>query len=424
MKKNYVLDTNVLIYDPKAIFKFEDNNLYIPIFVLEEIDNFKTEMTERGRNARAITKSLDILRSNGDLTKGIDLENGGKLTILLPKERRILDLAIKDSMDYAILQTAIDLKENDKELRTIFVSMDMNLRLRAECVGLQVAEYENQRVDPAALKNNVIEMNVDDSDIDFLYSAKRLDLDEEYRENTCFVLKGPQRSALARYTDGFLIPVKPPNKLLNIIPKNVEQKFALDMLLDDDIKLVTVMGIAGSGKTLLSALAGIQQVVKEEKYSRLLISRPVIPLGRDIGFLPGSMQAKMDPWMQPIYDNLDFLLMGGGFKKSYEQLMKEGLIKIEPLTYIRGRSIPNQFILLDEAQNLTPHDLKTVITRCGENTKIVLTGDPYQIDNPYIDSSTNGLSILVEKFHGKRVGHILLTKGERSELATLAAEVL
>lgn len=433
MKKNYILDTNVLIHDPQSMFKFEDNNLYIPIYVLEELDKLKSELSLRGRNSREACRLLDDLRCQGSLSEGVPVSDG-KLTIFVPQDRKVIKVGLEPkSMDNAILQCASEIKESS-ELRTILVTMDINLRVRSESIGIQTASYEFQSVDTSHMITGHTNMAVELGDIDKLFEDGILDprdADDELFDNICVLLKDPSgKTALARFNKRHnqLMPIHSKNDVMGIKPRNVEQKFAFDLLMDDNIKLITLVGIAGTGKTLCALSAGLEKTIVEGVYSRLIISRPVVPMGKDIGYLPGTMEEKMNPWMQPIYDNLELLMMTGGGKRKglkYDELFQQDLIRVEPLTYIRGRSLPNQFIIIDEAQNLSPHEIKTIITRCGEGSKIVLTGDPDQIDNPYMDKGSCGLSLAVEKLHDNPlVGHLTLSKGERSELANLAATLM
>jgi PhoH-like ATPase len=430
MKKNYVLDTNILIHDPQSILNFQDNNLYIPIYVIEELDKLKTEQTVRGKSSREACRIIDGLRCQGNLSTGVPVGEG-LLFIYVPTERKQIKVALdNNSMDNAILQSALDIKENS-ELRTILVTMDVNLRIRAESLGIQTSPYESQAIDPSKLNDGHVKLEVDFGSINKLFQDKQLKVEEDLIANACVTLVEPcGKTSLGRYNkaERTIRPLSfPRDGLFGISPKNKEQQFALDLLMDDSVKLVSLVGMAGTGKTILSVAAGLSKVL-DGGYSRMLISRPIMPLGKDIGFLPGDIKAKLDPWMQPIYDNLELLMMMGGKKKTtlkYDDLFKQNLIKIEPLTYIRGRSIPNQFILLDEAQNLSGHELKTIITRCGEGTKIVLTGDPDQIDSPYMDQSNCGLNIAIDKMKDNPlVGHLILKKGERSSLANLAAKLM
>jgi len=438
MKKTYVLDTNVLLHDPHAIKKFEDNDLILPIYVIEEIDQFKRESNERGRNARHVVRLLDTLReAGGSLSKGVPVGEGGSLRVYVPDRRPELAIALNPSSgDHAIISTAILLRDASPEKQTIFVTMDVNLRIQADALGLTTESYENQAVDFERLESGIVELAVSAADFDkfFQDSAIPPPAGERLYANVCVMLRddAPRpRTALGRYhaDKGEIRALKTPREpVVGIKPRNREQAFAIDLLLDDSVRLVTLIGKAGTGKTLLALAAGVKRTIEEGAFTRLLVSRPVMPLGRDIGYLPGDLDQKLNPWMQPIYDNLEFLLVAGGKRRGvrgFDDPFASGQLQVEPLTYIRGRSLPNQFVIVDEAQNLTPHEVKTVITRCGEGTKIVLTGDPFQIDNPYVDASTNGLSFCSDRLRGESmVGHLVLSKGERSELANVAANKL
>jgi PhoH-like ATPase len=450
MKKNYVLDTNVLLYDPHAIFKFEDNDVIIPIFVIEEVDQFKREGTERGRNARTVCRFLDELREKGgSLSAGVPLPGGGTLRVAVPATRPELASALdKTAQDQAILQTAIVEMKAAKGRPTVFVTMDTNLRIRADAHGLATENYENQRVDIDKIDRGIVEIDVDSAEVDAFFHEGQLaaPAHADLMANTCVLLrdkKSPTHTALGRYHGDkqMILPLRVPAAgIMGVRPKNKEQTFALELLLDNSIRLVTVLGKAGTGKTLLALACGLKRTVDDEIYTRLLVSRPVIPLGRDVGFLPGDIEEKLNPWMQPIFDNLEFLYSSGGKdgaknekpkgsggagNRNFVDLLDRGQLQVEPLTYIRGRSLPHQYLIVDEAQNLTPHEVKTIITRCGEGTKIVLTGDPFQIDNPYVDSTTNGLTVAAHRFKGQPLaGHVVLSKGERSELAEVAANLL
>ncbi len=460
MKKNYVLDTNVLLHDPGSIFRFDDNNVIIPIYVIEEVDQFKREGSERGRNARQVVRLLDDLReTGGSLSKGVALKSGGFLKVAVPTKRPELPSAIdKAAMDNAILQTAFDEREQDGGRPTVFVTMDTNLRIRADALGMVAENYENQRVSEAnTVETGVTELEVSADEIDSFFQEGRLappahalppekgdkpaKISQEagaprpvyLSANLCVLLRdrsNPSHTALGRYdaTKREVVALRTPREgLLGIRPRNKEQSHALDLLLDENIRLVTLVGKAGTGKTLLALAAGLKRTVEDGMYTRMLVSRPVMPLGRDIGFLPGDVDEKLNPWMQPIFDNLEFLFSSGARKgpRAYAELLESGQLQVEPLTYIRGRSLPQQYIIVDEAQNLTPHEVKTIITRSGDGTKIVLTGDPGQIDNPYVDSQSNGLAVAADRFRGEKVAaHIVLNRGERSELAELAANLL
>jgi PhoH-like ATPase len=439
MKKTYVLDTNVLLHDPHAFRKFEDNDLIVPIYVIEEIDQFKRESNERGRNARTVSRLLDALRDNGgSLARGVPIGDGGTLRVFVPERRPELAVALNPSSgDHAILSTALQLRDAAPDQTTIFVTMDVNLRIQADAFGLTTEAYENQAVDAERLETGIAELAVSAADFDRFFQDGALPPPEGERlyANVSVMLRDDAarpRTALGRYhaDKGEIRALKTPrDPVVGIKPRNRDQAFALDLLLDDSVSLVTLIGKAGTGKTLLALAAGVRRTIEEGAYARLLVSRPVMPLGRDIGYLPGDLDQKLNPWMQPIYDNLEFLMVAGGSKRrgarGYEELFSSGQLQVEPLTYIRGRSLPQQYVIVDEAQNLTPHEVKTVITRCGEGTKIVLTGDPFQIDNPYVDAATNGLSFCSDRLRGESmVGHIVLSKGERSELANVAANKL
>jgi len=436
MKKNYVLDTNVLLHDPRAIFRFEDNNVIIPIYAIEEVDQFKREGSERGRNARSIARLLDELRdSGGSLSRGVGLESGGTLRVAVPSKRLELPSAVDHTaMDQAILQTAFDVRENDGGRPTVFVTMDTNLRIRADALGMVAETYENQRVEVDRLTSGMVDLDLEGEEIDAFFRDGRIAAREPAPvPNACLLMRdrsNPTHTALGRYDAAkrSIGSLRLPREgVMGVRPRNKEQSFAFDLLLDESIRLVTLVGKAGTGKTLLALAAGLKRTVDDGAYTRMLVSRPVMPLGRDIGFLPGDVDEKLNPWMQPIFDNLEFLFSTGSRKgpRAYAELLESGQIQVEPLTYIRGRSLPQQFIVVDEAQNLTPHEVKTIITRSGDGTKIVLTGDPGQIDNPYVDSASNGLTIAAERFRGEKLAaHIVLAKGERSDLAELAANLL
>lgn len=440
-KKNFVLDTNVLLHDPKALEKFEDNDIYLPIVVIEEIDKFKKNMNELGRNARYVARFLDSLREVGRLDEGVKLgENLGTLRIVFSRKQVDLWPQIGNAADNAILNVALELTKEKESIgeTVIFVTKDANLRIKADAIGVKAEDYKSDRVEITELYSGEIDYYCSGALISEIYEEGVIQRPEELEllPNQFVTLinsENPKNTALARYyktgeygTDVLKL-IEPVMDVWGISPRNKQQSFAFELLLDPSISLVTLVGKAGTGKTLLAIASGLMQVADEDTYKRLLISRPVIPMGKDIGFLPGDIESKMGPWMKPLYDNLDFIISRNEEYSvpSYKELENQNILQVEPLTYIRGRSIPEQFIIIDEAQNLTPLEVKTIITRAGEGTKIVLTGDPYQIDNPYVDSNTNGLSYLVEHFKGEPIfGHITLIKGERSYLAERAAELL
>jgi len=419
--KNYVLDTNVLLHDARGIFAFADNNVIIPIYVLEEVDTFKKDQSELGRNARQIARELDAFRLEGGLSHPQNLPNGGTVRVALSKNQPINHIAI-------------EIRDADPKTPTILVTKDVNMRVRGDALGLDSVDFEPERISVEELYPGNRELLVPSGTIDKFYADGSVVVDAPgLHANEYLTLKDEGgKSALTRWDKNAAkaIPVKKLREgVWGIKPRNKEQHFALDLLLNDDIKLVTLVGKAGTGKTLLAIAAGLQKVTEEQVFSKLLVSRPIFPLGRDIGYLPGTIEEKLNPWMQPIYDNLELLLgLNKTDKKegrSYAELVDLGFVEIEPLTYIRGRSLPNVYMIVDEAQNLTPHEVKTIVTRAGEGTKIILTGDPYQIDHPYLDSSNNGLTTVAERFKNEMIaGHVILTKGERSPLAELATQIL
>lgn len=436
--KNYVLDTNVLLHDPQAIFRFEDNTVIVPLTVIEEIDRFKKEQSETGRNARQISRMIDGFRKEADLVDGVPLEEGGIFRVAIYREdaMRLLPPELRgDKADNQILAVAKEL-EDVGDQPVVFVTKDINLRIKADAIGLNAEDYESDKVSIDDLYTGTAESVVTGEQIDLFYEQGFLEMEGEFKANQGITLVdegNPSHSAIGRFCSAKqqLVPLLRFAKegVWGIHPRNREQQFAFDLLLNDDIQLISLLGKAGTGKTLLAIAAGLLKTADESVYSRLLVSRPVFPMGRDLGFLPGDVEEKLAPWMQPIFDNVELLLTsvdeGGKRKRGHRELIDLGLLEIEPLTYIRGRSIPRQYLIVDEAQNLTPHEIKTIITRAGEGTKIVLTGDPYQIDNPYIDSSSNGLTYAVERLKGQDLaGHVTLSKGERSPLAELAANLL
>ncbi|HWM88895.1 MAG TPA: PhoH family protein [Kofleriaceae bacterium] len=437
-KKNYVLDTNVLLHDPRAIYSFEDNNVIIPIFVIDEIDTFKKDQSELGRNARHVARMLDSHRNGNSLSKLVPLENGGGLMIALGSRSPLEPARDAHKMDNLILEIALEVRDSDPKTPTILVTKDVNMRIRGDALGLRAVDYDDQNISLEELYSGCAEVSLPGEQIDRFYSDNQVVPPEDagaLTPNQYVLLRNRDnagQTALGRFDKGTgkVVPIRKLREgVWGIRPRNKEQHYALDLLLQDDVKLVTLVGKAGTGKTLLALAAGLQKVIEEQAFHKLLVSRPIFPLGRDIGFLPGDIEEKLNPWMQPIYDNIELLL---GLSKSdrkdgrsYAELFELGFVEIEPLTYIRGRSLPNVFMIVDEAQNLTPHEVKTIITRAGEGTKVILTGDPYQIDNPYIDSTNNGLTTVVERFKGELIsGHITLSKGERSELAELATHLL
>ena len=436
--KNYILDTNVLLHDPNSLLSFVDNHVLIPIEVIEEIDRFKRESTDLGQNARSVSRMLDSLRGTGSLSEGVDLPNGGKLKIAFYKNGHSGNGDgdfNANTVDNRILLLAAGVQKSQPKNPTILVSKDINLRIKADALGLQAEDYETDRVFITDLYTGMMEMTVSTAKITEFRAKGELALDngKKYFPNEyCTLLdeSNTKKAALAKVdaTGTKLVPIIDcRDGVWGIKPRNREQHFALDALLDDRIKLVTLMGKAGTGKTLLAMAAGLKRVVNDREFRRLVVARPTISMGKELGFLPGSLEEKLAPWMQPIHDALEMLSdlnMGHDHRRSGD-LMRSGSIVVEALSYIRGRSIANQFMIIDEAQNLTPLEVKTIVTRVGNGTKIIFTGDPYQIDNPYVDSSSNGFNYVVSKFRDQAVSaHVELQKGERSELAELAANIL
>jgi PhoH-like ATPase len=435
MEKFFVLDTNVLLHDPNALFSFADNAVVIPIDVLEELDRFKNENTEMGRNARTVIRALDQLRRSGNLHDGVRVEKTGGRVIVdfqpAPQEQFPLSHEVVDNK---ILAVAYRLQREGQ--RVIFISKDINARVKADSLGIKAMDFEKEKIDIKTLYPGWREVRVSREEIDSLTKrVKTLKLDTLTFPNEFVVLRAKEDEHKTLLVRTYGIPGEVsklkaiPPSVMGIKPRNRQQVMSFDLLLDDDVQLVALVGQAGTGKTLLALAAGMHKVLKEKRYNRLLVSRPVMPLGKDIGYLPGSKEAKLENWMQPIFDNLTLILQvskeQGKKPKRVEDLTQSRLLELEPLTYMRGRSIPNQFIIVDEAQNLTPHEVKTVISRAGEGSKLVLTGDPYQIDNPYLDSSSNGLSYTVERMKDQKLfGSVLLTRSERSTLASIAAEIL
>ncbi|NCC52159.1 MAG: PhoH family protein [Spartobacteria bacterium] len=431
MKKNFILDTNVLLHDPNAYNQFADNNIIIPLTVIEEIDRFKKEVTERGRSARQVARTLEEQRAKGRLNDGVPLENGGTLRVMFPNAYD--PLARNMPADDIILKSALELKDTRDE-PCIIISKDINLRLKADALGLQAENYENGHVDPTQFYAGHQELLVDDELLALFEENGRIPVPDgiELSANQYIKLyeeENPSEHKLGRYDADAgrivaLIPV--PQQMAPIMPRNDEQRFALDALLNDDIKLVTLVGKAGTGKTLLAVAAGVFKTIDERKYKKMLVSRPTFPMGKDLGYLPGDIEEKLNPWMQPIQDALELVRHGRGKDAKLRDLFTDSeYIDVEPLTYIRGRSIPNQFLIIDEVQNLTPLEVKTVITRVGHGSKVVLTGDIYQIDNPYVDVLSNGLNAVAERFRPYSLGaHVMLMDGVRSKIAELAANVM
>ena len=450
-RKSFVLDTNVLLYDPQCLAVFGGQEVVIPITVIEEVDKFKKDLNETGRNARTVSRRLDELRRQGSLNEGVPVGDGGTVRISMVREDVRLPPSLSNrTNDNLILSIVVALAEERGRDRVVFVTRDTNMRIKADAMGILAEDYEHAHIGVDENYSGVSDILLPGAAIGDVYGQGWLSFsaadaaEAKVSPNQFLVAQSadnPNQSALVRYDEaGERLKLVPRSKegVWGIFARNKEQLFALDLLLDDSLSLVTLDGMAGTGKTLLAIACGLRLVADESRYRRLVVSRPIFPLGRDIGFLPGDLSEKLNPWMKPIFDNLDLLVgsniddgRGNGRRNDtnrtpgYQPLLDQGLIEVEPLTYIRGRSLPRQYLIVDEAQNLTPHEVKTVITRAGEGTKVVLTGDPYQIDNPYVDAMSNGLTYVVERFkESPLAGHVTLRKGERSQLAELAAKVL
>lgn len=473
MRKTFVLDTNVLLHNPESLTMFADNVVVLPISVLEELDGFKTHNDELGRNARHVIRQLDKFRTLGSLRSGVEMPNGGMVKIMVGKELVLKTGLEKKFADNYILSVAYHLHtELGDKGKVIFVSKDINCRVKASALGIEAQDFESEKVNTDLLYTGLRVVPAPAGQVDAFYRDGRLELDVDVYPNECVLLRDEgdeKHSACARATGkGREIVALGPQAedCYGIRPRNSEQRFALDLLTNPSVSIVTLVGGAGTGKTLLALAAGMEQVLKGRAYTKILVTRPIIPLGKDLGFLPGSKDNKMALWMQPIFDNLSFLLANGetplfrpaekkpenpgksqgktasrrgefrlvgsaeepagaSAKRKADELLANGDIELEALTYIRGRSIPQQYIIVDEAQNLTPHEVKTIISRAGDGSKIVLTGDPEQIDNPYLDAESNGLCYAVERLKNSPLhGHIILRKSERSALAGAAAALL
>ncbi|MGH7132451.1 MAG: PhoH family protein [Phycisphaerales bacterium] len=470
--KHFVVDTNVLLHDPDALFVFQEHTVILPFVVIEELDLLKRDPGDKGRNARETIRHLDRLREMGSLVEGVPwgaacdpsdkrtargpIDKTGIIRIDVESHERPTILGA-DSPDNRIIASALALHR--KGVNVVFVTKDLAARIKADTLGLKTEDFENQKVDAERLYTGYMTIDADSELIDELYRDRMLPLERlapmlkgrtpegaEYDRpvfaNQFILLRDAEdenHTGLARRladTD-HVIPVTGPRKpTFGILARNVQQTMALDLLLDDEVRMVTLLGSAGTGKTLLAVAAGMAKVFNEQRYDKMLVARPIMPLGRDIGYLPGTKDDKLGAWMQPIFDNISYLLSTRGSsigqnaeshttEQKITKLVEGGQLVLEPLTYIRGRSIPHQFMIVDEAQNLTPHEVKTIISRIGEGTKVILTGDVGQIDNPYLDHGSNGLAYAIEKMKGLRiVGHVSLAKSERSELASLAASLL
>jgi PhoH-like ATPase len=434
--KTFVIDTNVLLHNPNALFVFADNHVVIPMMVLEELDKFKSANNELGANSREVARLLDKLRAKGSLRDGVNTPQGGMIQVMIPYDE--LAGMLPGVNDNRIIGCAQRLKREGKNV--FFISKDINARVKADALGIPSEDFENQKVNVDELYTGWKRFEWPADKVKELLPAQTLKpndiepgLQEKLNANQFVLIEAPNDDELSLlYTfnkkSGLLdrlddeLPV-----MFGVGPRSQEQRMAMELLLNDDIKLVTLVGQAGTGKTLLALAAGLAKVIHDERFKKLLVSRPIMPLGQDIGYLPGTKDEKLTHWMGPIFDNLHFLLASEERDPDevIKRLIQEESITLEALTYIRGRSISKQYLIVDEAQNLTPHEVKTIISRAGHDTKVVLTGDPYQIDNPYLDASSNGLTYLVERMRGQSLaGHVTLQKSERSELAGIAAAIL
>ncbi len=435
MTKIYVLDTNIMLADPNAIHSFDENEVVIPTVVLQEVDTKKTNMDGIGVNARHFSRLVDKLRLEGNLNNGIKLHNGGLLRTSppphFPDVLGVYEDFKDDSNDTAIVATAKQVAEDNKDKAVILVSKDMLVRIKANAVGVLAEDYYNDKVEVSdeGLYQGFTELKVKREQINQFFDDKELESPQEFNENHYVILKCGKQSALTRYNNGKLKPLyqfRENDIIWGLQHRNVQQMLALDLLLDPDVPLVTLQGKAGTGKTLLALASALKLTQDDQAYNKLTVARPIVSMGKDLGYLPGELEEKIRPWMQPIYDNLEFLFNCKDKNELDDKLAGyEDIIQVQALSYIRGRSIPNQILIVDEAQNLSKHEAKTILTRIGEGTKIILTGDPNQIDHPYLDAYSNGLTHVVEKMKDQKMsGHITLTKGERSDLAQLCADIL
>jgi PhoH-like ATPase len=434
-RKTFVIDTNVLLHDPDAIGKFKDNDVVIPLMVLEELDSMKRLSDELGKNARHVIRYIDSLKekNQGSLHSGVNIENGIVVRIHLEiknGEKKFFPLPL-DRNTNKIIHVAFQIQEAGQKV--VLVSKDFVMRVKAEAVGLEAEDYTSLKDSFEHLYKGYRKIELPKRDIDTFYKDGYLKLEGDFFPNEyCYLTSAEQSSALCKYnfsTKRLEPLLKLSRDLWGIQPLNLEQKCALDLLLRDDIKLITLVGQAGTGKTLLALAAGLKKVFDDNLYTRILVSRPIMPLGKDIGYLPGTKEEKLYHWMQPIYDNLEFLCQSSSGKdngaETQKWIMESKKIEVEAVTYIRGRTLPKIFMIIDEAQNLTPHEVKTIVSRAGQGAKVILTGDPTQIDNPYLDKDSNALTFIVGKFKKYPLfGHVFLERTERSELAALAAEVL
>lgn len=438
-KKNFVLDTNVILHDYECIEKFEENDIYIPIVSLEELDKFKKGSEQINFNARAFVRRLDEISDQDLFKKGASLGDGlGRIFVKINGQyhNKVKEAFGENKADHRILSIAMTLADEQPNIKTILVTKDVNLRMKARSLGMLVEDYINDKVTRVDLFENAEPEyeGVDGDLIDRIYASKDgIDIDEwelgsKIDPNDCFVMKSERNSVLARYNPftGKIVRVEK-GHYFGIQPRNAEQTFAMHMLTDPNVKLIGLTGKAGTGKTLLALAAALSQ---EQSYKQILLARPIVSLAnKDLGFLPGDEKAKVAPYMQPLFDNLN--VIKGQFAQNsselrrLDEMQKTEKLIIEALAYIRGRSVSETIFIVDEAQNLTPHEIKTIITRAGEGSKLIFTGDIEQIDSPYLDAQSNGLAYMIERMKGQPLfAHVNLIKGERSELSELASDLL
>ncbi|MFW5694615.1 MAG: PhoH family protein [Alkalispirochaeta sp.] len=429
-EKTFIIDTNVLIHRPDAILSFKGCVVVLPMWVLEELDRLKTFSDERGRNARRAIRFLDTAGQKGNLAEGVRMDDGIILKVVASQPTKIPNDFFEDKADNKIILTAWQVQQEGGQV--FFVSKDINARVKATALGIKAVDYEKQKVDITKLYTGFSAIDVRPESYAQLRDSGLLEWQEDLPPNHYLLLRDRDHEdeIIGRFVKGRTLLEYVDHKLpavAGIRPLNDEQRIALDLLCNPEIELVSLVGKAGTGKTLLALAAGLKQTMEDKTYKRVLVSRPVIPMGKDIGYLPGAKDEKLSHWMRPLFDNLEFIMSVYHKQnvKTPEQLVANNTIELEALSYIRGRSLPSQFIIIDEAQNLSPHEVKTIVSRAGADAKVVLTGDPFQIDSPYLDANSNGLTYLVEAFKGQSIfGHVLMSRSERSRLAELAAELL
>ena len=436
MENRYILDTNVLLYDPDCLYAYPKSEIIIPLSVIDDLGQFKNNISEAGRNSRVISQFLDELRSLGSLEEGVLLSNGSRLSIyILRNATTILPSNLNSGKSSnkvlaAVLEYAQEFPEH-----TYLVTNDVNLRIRVSALGVQAIAFDKNREVAIEAKVGIRSEKVREEELEQLERDKSLNYSKRglFANQNLYIHSGDETKGLLCRFDSKKNQLRSVSifkkGIWGVKARNREQEAAFDLLMDPEVQIVILEGKAGTGKTLLALAVGLELMLSTDRYRKILVSRPIFPMGRDMGYLPGNIEQKIEPWMQPIFDNLEFLSSGQDAPNrnipTYQRLLDKGLIEMEPLTYIRGRSIPLRFMIVDEAQNLTPHELKTIITRAGEGTKMILTGDPFQVDNPYMDSSSNGLSYVIERFRDHELaGHVTLVKGVRSKLAELASNIL